>query len=83
MNTMQEAYCIGCEVLCSVLQIVGEGVAWLCRAWSTLAGYHKVFSVDGMAQHQECHQDSYYLQSLHCCHCRCACANRTIHISCN
>ena len=72
MNTTQKAYSgIGCEVLCGVLQIVGEGVAWECRAWSTLTGCHKVFRLDGMAQHQECDHASYYLWSLHCCHCRC------------
>ena len=35
MYTIQEAYSgVGCEVLCGVLQIVGESVAWQCRAWS-------------------------------------------------
>ena len=66
MHTMQEAYPgVGCEVPFGVLQIVGEGVAWECRTWSTLVGCYKVFRLDGMVQHQKCDQDSYYLQSFH------------------
>ena len=66
MNTMQEAYSgVGCEVLCCVLQIVGEGVAWECRTWSTLVGCYKVFSLDGITHDQMCDQDNYYLQNLH------------------
>ena len=50
MYTMQEAYSgVGCEVLCDVLQIVGEGVAWQCRAWSTLIGCYKIFNLNGLA----------------------------------
>ena len=49
--------------MCSVLQIVGEGVAWRCRAWSTSIGCYKVFSLDSL----ECNQDSYYLSLLDDC----------------
>ena len=67
MNTMQESYSgVGCEVPYGVLQIVGECVALGCRALSTLVGFYKVFSLDGMAQNLECDQDSYCLQTFHC-----------------
>ena len=37
MQTMQEAYSgVVCEIMCHIFQIVGKGVAWLCRAWSSL-----------------------------------------------
>ena len=52
---MQEGYSgVVCEVPCGVFQIVGEGMALECRAYSTLIGFYKVLSLDGMAQHQEC-----------------------------
>ena len=64
---MQEAYsAVGCEVLRGVLQIVGEGVAWQCRAWSILFGCYNVFGMGGIAQRLECDQNSYSLQSFHC-----------------
>ena len=67
MNTMQEAYSgIGCEVLCGVLQIVGEGVTLEYRAWSTLIGCYKVFNLYAMAHHQKWEKYSYHLQSSHC-----------------
>ena len=69
MYTMQEAYSgVGCEVLCGVLQIVGESVAWQCRAWSTLIWCYKIFNLNGLApaSGQDCDQDGYYLQKCHC-----------------
>ena len=64
---MQEAYsAVGCEVLCGVLQIVGEGVAWQFRTWITLVGCYNVFGMGGIAQHLECDQNSYNLQSFYC-----------------
>ena len=67
MNTMQETnFGVGCEVPCGVFQIVGEGVAWECRAWSTLIGFYKVFSLDGMAQNQEFDKNGHCLQRFHC-----------------
>ena len=67
MNTMQEIYSgVGCEVLCNVFQIGGDGVAWKCRAPSSFIGFNKVFSLEGMAQNKECDEDRYCLQSCHC-----------------
>ena len=67
MDTMQETnFGVRCEVPCGVFQVVGEGVASGCRAWGILIGFYKVFSLDGMAQHQECDQNCRCLQRFHC-----------------